>query len=90
MGTISAFKAAEIIKNVRTVLAIEALCAAQGLDFINERPGKGVQAVHRTIRQHVPTLSHDRVMAEDIKKIERLISDETLIRSVKKMIGKLY
>jgi histidine ammonia-lyase len=33
MGTISVRKAEQIMKNVRNVLAIELLCASQGLDF---------------------------------------------------------
>ncbi len=53
MGTISAFKAAEIIANVRNVLAIELLCASQGLDFIKEKPGEGVAIAHKIIREHI-------------------------------------
>ena len=33
MGTIAARQAEQILHNVETVLAIEFLCAAQGLDF---------------------------------------------------------
>ncbi len=90
MGTISAFKCSEIIKNVRSVLAIELMCAAQGLDFIRLKPGEGVQEAYRTIRNLVPTLTQDRVMAYDLEKTVDLISDDTLIRAVEAKTGPLH
>ena len=82
MGTIAAFKAAEIIRNVRRVLAIELLCAAQGLDFISEKPGRGAQAAHRQIRRHVPPLTNDRVMAYDLETMTELIIREEILKAV--------
>lgn len=89
MGTIAAFKCTEIIKNVRDVLAIELLCAAQGLDYIQEKPGSGVAAAHRFIRQHIPTLTHDRVMAYDLSTMAELISKEDLIKAVEAETGQI-
>jgi histidine ammonia-lyase len=89
MGTIAAFKCAEIIKNVRSVLAIELLCASQGLDFIKNLPGKGVSTAHHLIRQSIPTLTKDRIMAYDIHSMEELISNETIIVEIEKKIGVL-
>jgi len=90
MGPIAAFKCAEIIKNVRKVLAIEFLCAAQGLDFIQEKPGRGVHIAHDIIRDHIPTLTQDRVMAYDIQKMEELLFNETLINAIEAEIGSLH
>jgi histidine ammonia-lyase len=89
MGTIAAFKGAEIIKNVRDVLAIELLCAAQGLDYIQERPGKGVAAAHRLIREHIPTLTHDRIMAYDLSTMQDLIYAEDIIKAAEAETGPL-
>ncbi len=89
MGTIAAFKGAEIIRNVRDVLAIELLCAAQGLDYIEEKPGKGVATAHSLIRKHIPTLTHDRVMAYDITTMKELITQEEILQAVEAEIGKL-
>jgi histidine ammonia-lyase len=89
MGTIAAFKAAEIIKNVRHVLAIELLCAAQGLDFIAEEPGRGVGAAHALIRRHIPTLTHDRVMAYDLETMTDLLVREELTTAVEEETGSL-
>ncbi len=90
MGTISAFKAAEIIANVRNVLAIELLCASQGLDFIKEKPGEGVAIAHKIIREHIPTLTQDRVMASDIQTMLELIWNQTLIENIENQIGPLH
>lgn len=90
MGTIAAFKATDIIRNVRNVLAVELLCAAQGLDFIREKPGKGVAVAHRLIRRHVPTLTQDRMMSKDLEKVINLISEERLLHAVEKEVGPLH
>ena len=87
---VSAFKAAEIIENVRNVLAIELLCASQGLDFIQQKPGQGVTIAHRIIREHIPTLSQDRVMASDIQTMLELIWNQTLIEKIEDQIGPLH
>jgi histidine ammonia-lyase len=89
MGAISAFKGASIVQNVRNVLAIELLCAAQGLDFIAEKPGKGVNVAHKVIRDHIPTLTQDRVMSYDMEKMDDLVFDQTIIDAVEKEIGPL-
>ena len=74
---------------VRNVLAIELLCAAQGLDFIAEKPGKGVAVAHHIIREHIPTLTHDRVMSYDMEKMADLVFKETIVDAVEKEIGPL-
>ena len=89
MGAIAAFKGADIVQNVRNVLAIELLCAAQGLDFIAERPGRGVAAAHKIIREHIPTLTHDRVMSIDMGKMAELVFNEAIIHAVEEEIDTL-
>jgi histidine ammonia-lyase len=89
MGAIAAFKGADIVLNVRNVLAIELLCAAQGLDFIAEKPGKGVAAAHTIIREHIPTLTQDRVMSYDMEKMTEMVFDQTIINTIEKEIGSL-
>ncbi len=90
MGTIAAFKGAEIVNNVRNVLSVELMCAVQGLDFINEKPGKGVKVVYDTVRKYIPSLTHDRVLAYDLQTMQKLIKEELLIKEVENAIGNLY
>ena len=89
MGAIAAFKGADIIQNVQNVLAIELLCAAQGLDFIAEKPGKGVIVAHKIIRENIPTLTQDRVMSYDMEKMAELVFNQTVINAIETEIGPL-
>lgn len=67
MGTQAAAKAREVVAAVRTVLAIEAMCAAQALDLRAPlRPGVGVAAAHAAIRGVVAPLTDDRRLSGDI------------------------
>lgn len=91
MGTISARKAAEIVKNAEHVIAIELLCAAQGIDlFTNVKPGKGVQAAYRTIREYIPYLDKDRVLSTDIHHMVTLIKNGDILKSVEEAVGELH
>ena len=90
MGTIAARQAWEILNNVRYILAIECLAAAQGIDFLSPlKPGKGTGAAHKAIREVVPHLDEDRMPAPDIQSIYDLIADRTLVVKVEEAIGTL-
>ena len=68
MGSISARKLQQIVTHVRTVLAIEALVASQGLEHRRPlRPGRGVLTAYSFVRERVPALEHDRVLHLDIE-----------------------
>jgi histidine ammonia-lyase len=63
----AAWKARRVIDNVRTVLAIELMCAAQGLDFrLPLKPGAGALAAHTKVREIVPHLDSDKILTPDI------------------------
>jgi histidine ammonia-lyase len=63
----AAWKLRRVVHNVRNVLAIELMCAAQGLDYRAPlRPGKGAARGHGLVRKVVPRLEQDRVLAPDI------------------------
>ena len=67
MAMAAAWKLQRIVRNVRAVLAIELMCAAQGIDYRAPlRPGVGVARAHRTVRSLVPRLTADRVLSTDI------------------------
>jgi histidine ammonia-lyase len=90
MGTIAARKARQIRANAANVLAIEIMCAAQGVDFLAPlEPGAGIAAVHRAVRAKVAHLDHDRVLATDIARISELVQDETLLRAAEQAVGSL-
>ncbi len=90
MGSISARKAREIVRNAEYVVAIELLCGAQAMDlFTNLKPGEGTLAAYRAVRQAVAHLDKDRIIAEDIEKIKSLMQDHAIVGAVEKVVGEL-
>ncbi|MBI3579437.1 MAG: histidine ammonia-lyase, partial [Ignavibacteriales bacterium] len=96
MGSISAQKAWRVLKNAQTVLAIELLCAAQGLDFTKKlngekamKAGSGVEAAYSCVREHIKHLERDRVLHTEIQKALTLVLHSSLLEHVEKVIGRL-
>ncbi|MGB8658416.1 MAG: histidine ammonia-lyase [Candidatus Zixiibacteriota bacterium] len=74
MGTIAARKVREVIHNVEDVLAIEFLCAAQGIDFRSPlKPGVGTGKIHQQIRKRIPPVTEDRLLVIDLVKMKELM-----------------
>jgi len=75
MGMTAALKLRRIVSNTRNVLAIEAMAAAQALDFVAPlKPGKRGQAAHAAIRSVCATMDKDRVMYQDFARLAELIA----------------
>jgi histidine ammonia-lyase len=90
MGPIAVRKCTEILKNVRNVLAIEMMSAAQAMEFHEGRkPGKGTGVAYRLIREKVPALVDDRVLYPDIAAICELIESNAILEAVEAEIGPL-
>ncbi|MHC4922272.1 MAG: histidine ammonia-lyase, partial [Planctomycetota bacterium] len=87
MGVTAARHARQVLANTEKVVAIELLCAAQGLDCGEPlRPGVGVEAAYRCIRDAVPPLEQDRFLAPDLGKVEELVVSGELVRRVEKSV----
>ena len=95
MGPIAVRKCGELLRNVRAVLAIEMLCAAQAMDFYKDkdgrpkRPGKGTAVAHDLIREKVPFMENDRVLHPDIEAVRQLVESNTILDAVEKTVGPL-
>jgi histidine ammonia-lyase len=90
MGVIAARKGRDIVNNVEHILAMELLCATQGLEFqLPLQPGIGIQEAYRVVREKVPPITGDRRFSEDIRKIQLLIGSGELLRRVGKAVGGL-
>ena len=75
MGATSAIKLEQVMAAARDVIAIELLCAAQGLDFRAPlRPGQAVATAHARMRALVPTLTTDRPPAPDIARLSAALA----------------
>jgi histidine ammonia-lyase len=77
MGMGAALKLSSILENLTQVLAIELLCAAQGIDFLAPlKPGRGAQKAYELIRSASPRprLEQDRSLAADIQRVAALVA----------------
>ena len=74
MGMTAALKLRRVIQNVRHVLSIEALAAAQAVDLLAPlKPGKRAQQALKEIRAVSPMVTQDRSLAQDIAKVAEVI-----------------
>ena len=89
MGVHAAHKLAAVVRNTRDVLAIEALCAAQGIDLLGATTSVALEAARRVIREHVPMLQTDRALAPDIATLRDVIARDLLATAVRHAAGEL-
>jgi histidine ammonia-lyase len=90
MGSISATKLLEVVKNTETVLAIEFMCATQALDFLRPlKSGRGVEAAFATVRRVIPFAQADRLFHNDVQTALELVRSEKLLTAAEKAAGKL-
>ncbi|MBC7088344.1 MAG: histidine ammonia-lyase [Tissierellales bacterium] len=87
MGTIASRKALEITKNVKKVLSMEMLTACQAVDLRGNRGlGDGTKIVYKKIREFIPKLENDRIMYEDINKVEEFIFNDNFLTELENKI----
>jgi histidine ammonia-lyase len=90
MGMAAALKARRIFDNASFVVAIEMLCAAQGLDFRKPlKAGAGAEAAYDLIRSRIEHLADDRILHYDINTVREMVVSGEVLEAVEKRIGKL-
>jgi histidine ammonia-lyase len=92
MGATAVRHAQQVITHVETIVAIELLAAAQGIDFRRRalgdgQPGAAVQGcgtavAYELIRREVPFLDDDVVLAPYIESVRQLVASGDLKRAV--------
>ena len=88
MGMTAARHAREIVGNAETVLALEALAAAQALDLRAPlAPGAATRAVHDAVRSRVSFYEADREFAQDIAAGIDLVRSGALIDAAEAALG---
>src|SRR5215472_9857809 len=75
MGWTAVRKLREVVANVRTCLAVEILCAAQGIDLRASvaEPSVPLKAVHALVRSAVPRMDIDREVAAQLAVVNDLL-----------------
>ncbi len=90
MSPTAGLKARAILENTRQVIAIELICAAQGLDFRDpSKCGRGTRAAYQKIREKVSMVREDRALASDIQEVYKMISSGSLLEAVEASVGLL-
>jgi len=89
MGMNTAIKNGQILDNAFGVLGIEFMAAAQGLDFREFTPGKGVSVARQVIRRHVSHLDEDRPLYNDHNAMKALVRSCEILEEVEKSVGPL-
>ena len=90
MGAVAARKAAQVVANVRRILAIEVLAACQGLEFLKPLVSSPpLDAVRRRVRTKVPPYDRDRLLAPEIETVAEWVRDGALVVEAEAICGRL-
>jgi histidine ammonia-lyase len=79
----------EVVANVRAVLSVELVTAAQAIDFRAglARPGDASSAVHALLRSHVPSMTADRHVSDQLVATDALLPE--LVAAAEDAVGPL-
>jgi len=84
MGMTAAIKLMKVVENTRRVLAIEALAAAQAIDFLRPlKSSKRGEQAYSLIRAAAPAMTHDRSLAPDFELVASMIAEGKLAAVVR-------
>ena len=90
MGAWGARKALRVVENAERVLAVEALCAAQALEFRRPlRAGRGVEAAAAALRQRVEVRTEDTAFSADLAAAADLVRSGALAEAAEAEVGAL-
>ncbi len=90
MGSVSALKLYDVVTNVKKIIAIEFLCACQGIDY--HRPlksGKGTETAYSVFRDNLPHQHKDGITSNLILKSTGIIFDTAYLERIEKSCGGL-
>jgi len=94
MGPAAVRQFGQILLHSETIVAIELLCAAQGIDFrLRELGleldslGQGTRIAYRLIREQAPFQEDDRPLAPQIEQVRKLVASGVIKRAVEAELG---
>jgi histidine ammonia-lyase len=81
MATFAARRLQPMIANTATILAIELLAAAQGIEFLRPLASSSpLETAHALLRQHCAAMPADRSLAADIERATALVQGGAMAR----------
>ncbi|XWN30633.1 MAG: aromatic amino acid ammonia-lyase [Devosia sp.] len=78
MAPLAAQRAARLVEDAMTVVAIEALLATQAVDLRGLPPAPALRPLYDAVREGVPMMVEDRVLGEDIATVRNAIAARTV------------
>ncbi|MGB2914279.1 MAG: histidine ammonia-lyase, partial [Pyrinomonadaceae bacterium] len=81
MGATGALKLRQVAENLETILSLELMCAAQGVDFrkkalgANKRLGNGTRDIYNRIRSAVPFIEKDEYLKDHIESVRAIVAN---------------
>jgi histidine ammonia-lyase len=92
MGATAVRQVAQILDHVETIVAIELLLAAQGIDFRRralgvEQLGQGTAVAYDLIRRQVPFLDNDTTLYPYMEQVRQLVANGTIKRAVETAVN---
>jgi len=79
MGMTAAIKLKRVVTNATNVLAIEAIAAAQALDFLAPlKSSARIEKAKAAVRKVCPPVDKDRALSEDFARTSSAIADGAL------------
>jgi len=90
MGVLAAEKALRILANVEFLVAIELLCAAQGVELKGTGGmGKGTAVAFKVVRSIVPFLPADLPLQPHVDRLARSVHSGTIVAKVEETVSQL-
>ncbi len=93
MGANAARHTWEILDNLRQIVAIELLTAAQAIDLRSNGPdrlGVGTRIAYQMIRDRISTITHDRALSPDIDILAELVAGGEMSEAIARETGIQY
>ena len=90
MGSIAARNCFTVLNNTEKIIAIEILCACQGIDFLKPlKCGTGTDAAYKELRKKVNHITDDVVLSEFINSVCDVIFSNKFLDKIESRTGKL-
>ena len=91
MGAIAVRHTSKVLEPVERIVAIEMLAACQGIDLRHHaeptKMGRGTQVAYDLIREQVPFLEGDTILATHMNAVCKLVADGTIKAAVESELG---
>lgn len=88
MGSIGALKLARVLDNVSRILTVELLAGSQAMEYFRPmKGGRGSEVAYTFIRDRVPFIKEDVIVADYLRTLQVVVDDGSLVAAVENALG---